>query len=32
VLAEIDRALEDHELIKVRVGGEDREDRRPLSR
>lgn len=28
VLAEIDRALEDHELIKVRVGGEDREARR----
>ena len=25
VLAEIDRALEDHELIKVRLGGEDRE-------
>ena len=28
VLAEIDRALEDHELIKVRIGGEDREARR----
>ncbi len=27
VLAEIDRALEDHELIKVRIGGEDREAR-----
>lgn len=27
VLAEIDRALEDHELIKVRIGGEDREVR-----
>ena len=25
VLNEIDRALEDHELIKVRIGGEDRE-------
>ena len=28
VLADIDRALEDHELIKVRIGGEDREARR----
>lgn len=28
VLVEIDRALEDHELIKVRIGGEDREARR----
>ena len=28
VLAEIERALEDHELIKVRIGGEDREARR----
>jgi RNA-binding protein len=28
VLAEIDRALEDHELIKVRIGGEDREARK----
>ena len=28
VLTEIDRALEDHELIKVRIGGEDREARR----
>ena len=28
VLNEIDRALEDHELIKVRIGGEDREARR----
>ena len=27
VLGEIDRALEDHELIKVRIGGEDREAR-----
>ena len=27
VLAEVDRALEDHELIKVRVNGEDREER-----
>lgn len=27
VLAEIGRALDDHELIKVRVGGEDREQR-----
>ncbi len=27
VLAEIDARLEDHELIKVRVGGEDREAR-----
>lgn len=27
VQAEIDRALEDHELIKVRIGGEDREAR-----
>lgn len=27
VLAEVNRALEDHELIKVRVGGEDREAR-----
>lgn len=30
VLAEIDRALEDHELIKVRIGGEDREARRAV--
>jgi RNA-binding protein len=30
VLAEIERALEDHELIKVRVGGEDREARREV--
>jgi len=30
VLAEIDRALEDHELIKVRLGGEDRELRRAM--
>ncbi len=27
VLAEVERALEDHELIKVRVNGEDREER-----
>jgi RNA-binding protein len=27
VLAEIDRALEDHELIKVRINGENREER-----
>jgi RNA-binding protein len=27
VLAEIGRALDDHELIKVRIGGEDREAR-----
>jgi len=27
VMAEIDARLEDHELIKVRVGGEDREAR-----
>lgn len=27
VLAETDRALEDHELIKVRINGEDREER-----
>ena len=27
VLAETHRALEDHELIKVRVNGEDREER-----
>ena len=30
VLAEIERALEDHELIKVRIGGEDREARRAV--
>ncbi|PTQ91009.1 ribosome assembly RNA-binding protein YhbY [Agitococcus lubricus] len=30
VLAEINRALEDHELIKVRLGGEDRELRRAM--
>ena len=30
VMAEIERALEDHELIKVRIGGEDREDRRAV--
>lgn len=30
VLAEIDRALEDHELIKVRLGGEDRELRQAM--
>lgn len=27
IVAETDRALEDHELIKVRVNGEDREER-----
>lgn len=27
VVAEVDRALEDHELIKVRINGEDREVR-----
>ena len=27
ILAESDRALEDHELIKVRINGEDREAR-----
>ena len=27
VLAEVDRALDDHELIKVRLRGADREDR-----
>ncbi|MDF2446441.1 MAG: yhbY [Moraxellaceae bacterium] len=27
VLAEINRALEDHELIKVRINGEDRDER-----
>lgn len=27
VMAEIERALEDHELIKVRINGEDREER-----
>ncbi|MFZ5560330.1 MAG: ribosome assembly RNA-binding protein YhbY [Pseudomonadota bacterium] len=27
VLAEIDRALEDHELIKVRISADDRDDR-----
>lgn len=27
ILAETDRALEDHELIKVRVNGEDRDER-----
>lgn len=30
VMAEIERALEDHELIKVRIGGEDREARRAV--
>lgn len=30
VLAEIERALEDHELIKVRIGGEDRDARREV--
>ena len=27
VAAEVERALEDHELIKVRINGEDREER-----
>lgn len=27
ILAETDRALDDHELIKVRINGEDREER-----
>lgn len=27
ILAETERALEDHELIKVRINGEDREER-----
>ena len=31
VLAEIDRALHDHELIKVRLNGAERDDRRPLA-
>lgn len=30
VLAEINRALDDHELIKVRIGGEDREQRQAV--
>lgn len=30
VLAEIDRALSDHELIKVRVVSEDRDDRKAV--
>lgn len=30
VNAEIDRALYDHELIKIRIGGEDREERRAV--
>jgi RNA-binding protein len=30
VLVEIERALESHELIKVRAGGDDREARRAL--
>lgn len=30
VLAEIDRALEAHELIKVRIGGEDRDGRQAI--
>lgn len=31
VLAEIDRCLEDHELIKIKAGGEDRGEREALS-
>lgn len=30
LLAELDRALEDHELIKVKVAAEDRETRRAV--
>lgn len=30
VLAEADRALEDHELIKVKVNAEDREEKKEL--
>lgn len=30
VLNEIDRALNDHELIKVRIAGNDREERRAM--
>lgn len=30
VLAEIDRCLDDHELIKIRAGGEDRAERDAL--
>lgn len=31
VLAELDRALEDHELIKVKVAVEDRDDRKAVA-
>lgn len=30
LIAELDRALEDHELIKIKLAVEDREDRQPL--
>lgn len=30
VLAEVDRALEQHELIKVKIAGEDREERHAI--
>jgi len=31
LLAELDRALEDHELIKVSIAGAEKKDRRALS-
>lgn len=31
LLAELDRVLEDHELIKVSIAGAEREDRRALT-
>ena len=31
VVAEIDRALAAHELIKIRIGGDDRKSRRAVS-
>jgi RNA-binding protein len=31
LLAELERALEDHELIKVTIAGAEREDRRALT-
>lgn len=30
LIAELDRALEDHELIKIKLAVEDREDRQPI--
>jgi RNA-binding protein len=30
LLTELDRALEDHELIKIKLSVEDREDRQPI--